>query len=265
MRHADACRVSGESATLLGAAVTPVSDTCLAGRGLTRSGEKPRLIHLAAGGEGRGPTSRPDHGTRLIHPAQPGVKNRLDHRRGLRTRHPRAPPAPVIRQMKPVLRGWAHAHRHVCRKNLVADVDVPRARARGRGANRRHPTTSQPWMKARDGPSRGGKNGVGTGTEAHGQAIHLRKTAATPLPRQVTVHGPAHPDDPAAADDCDPRRATTWATGSSGHAHLTGLWPRQGGTCPPCGPPLTPDRRWQVHHHIPRAAGGPHPLDHVRF
>lgn len=264
IRDAADFSVTGESEPLLRADVTPVIEPCLAGRGLTRAGAKTRLVHLAEGVDVLGQTSRQYHGKRRLHPAKNGGKNLRDNLRGMRTRHPMAKPAPVIRQLNPGLRGWANAHRHVCRKHIFAAVDFPRDRALGRGAKRRPPNTSTTWMKARSWPSRGGKNGGCTGQEAHGQAIHLITTAATPIHRQVKVPGKAHPSDPADADDCEQRLAKKWATGYDGHANIPWRWQRQGGKCPPGGHPLTPDRRWPVHHKIPRAEGGPHTLDNLR-
>jgi RNA-directed DNA polymerase len=105
MRDADDCIVTGDSAALLRAAVTPVIATCLAGRGLPLSEEKTHIVHIEAGLDFLGQNIRTYHGKRLIQPAKQGVKTRLDTRRAIRTRHPMAKPATVIRQMNPVLRG----------------------------------------------------------------------------------------------------------------------------------------------------------------
>jgi len=260
MRDADDCIVTGDSAALLREAVTPVIATCVAGRGLTLSEEKTHIVHSEEGCDLRGQHSRTYHGTRLIHPAKNGVKKLLDTLRGIRTRHPMAQPATVIRQMTPVLRGGGNSHRHVCRKETCAAGDFQRKRAVWHWAKRRHPNTSKIWVKARDWPGRGGKHGVFTGQEAQGQTIHLRKAAATPLQRHVTGQGHANPSDPAYAAYCEARLAQQWATGSSGHATITGLWPRHAGKCPSCGHPITPESRWHVHHKIPRVEGGPHTL-----
>ena len=179
------------------------------------------------------------------------------------TRHPMAKPATVMRQMNPVLRGWANSHRHVCSKKIFADVDCQLDRALWRWAKRRHPNTSKTWRKARHWPSRGGQHGVCTGKEEHGQAIHLIKIAATPLQRHVTVQGKANPYDPAYEDYFEQRLAKKWATGDYGNAKITWLWQQQGGKCPLCGHPLAQESRWHVHHKIPRAEGGPHTLDNL--
>jgi RNA-directed DNA polymerase len=263
IRYADDCSVTGDAEALLREEVPPVIETFLAGRGLTLSGEKTRSVHIAAGFDFLGQNIRTYHGKLLLQPAKKGVKKLLDNLRGILQRHPMAKPATVIRQMNPVLRGWANYHRHVCSKKIFADVDFQLGRAVWHWAKRRHPNKSKTWIKARYWPSRGGKNGVFTGTEDNGQAIHLIKAAATPIQRHVKIQGKANPYDPAYEAYFEQRLAKKWATGSYGHAKITRLWQQQDGKCPPCGHPITPDSRWHVHHKIPRAEGGPHTLDNL--
>jgi RNA-directed DNA polymerase len=197
--------------------------------GWARSGEKTRRAHLEAGCDFRGQNRRTYYGTLRIHPAKEGVHKRLDNRRGSLHRRPTAKPAPASRQMKPVLRGGAHGHRHVGRTKSFAAVDVQLARAIGRWATRRPPNQDTTRMKPRGWPSRGAKPGGGTGQEAHGPTIDLRTTAATPIQRPVKVPGKAPPYDPAEEDDFAQRLAKKGATGYEGNAPRTRLWQRQGG------------------------------------
>jgi len=180
---------------------------------VTLSGDKTRIVHSEEGCDFLGQNIRTYYGKLLIQPAKKGVKKLLDHLRGILKRHPMAKPATVIRQMNPVLRGWANYHRHVCSKQSFADVDFQLDRAIWRWARRRPPNTSKPWVKARYWPSRGGKNGVFTGKEEHGQPTHLIKTAATPIQRHVTIQGKANPYDPAYEDYFEQRLAKKWAAG----------------------------------------------------
>jgi RNA-directed DNA polymerase len=265
IRYADDFIVTGDSEALLREEVTPVIKTFLAERGLTLSGEKTRIVHIAEGFDFLGQNIRKYHGKLLIQPAKKGVKKLLDNLRGILKRHPTAKPATVIRQMNPVLRGWVNYHRHVCSKKTFADIDVQLGQAVWHWAKRRHPNTPKTWIKARYWPSRGGKNGVFTGKEEHGQTIHLLKAVATPIQRHVKVQGKANPYDPAFEGYFEQRLGKKWAAGYYGNAKITRLWQRQEGKCPPCGHPITPESRWHVHHKIPRVEGGPNTLDNLRL
>jgi len=197
IRYADDFIVTGESEALLREEVKPVVEAFLAERGRRRSEAKTRIVHIEEGVDVLGQNIRQDDGKWSITPAQKAGQKGLDNIRGLLKQHTTAKPATLSRRINPVLRGGVSYHRHVCRKKTFAYGDFHIRPAVAKWAKRRHPKQSKTWSKARDFTSQGGHTWECTGTEATGQALHLLKAAATPLPRHVTGPGKANPYDPA--------------------------------------------------------------------
>jgi len=197
LRAAEDVSGTGASEALLRAEGKPVVEAFLAERGRRRSEAKTRIVHIEEGVDVLGQNIRQDDGKWSITPAQKAGQKGLDNIRGLLKQHTTAKPATLSRRINPVLRGGVSYHRHVCRKKTFAYGDFHIRPAVAKWAKRRHPKQSKTWSKARDFTSQGGHTWECTGTEATGQALHLLKAAATPLPRHVTGPGKANPYDPA--------------------------------------------------------------------
>lgn len=114
VRYADDFIVTGDSEALLRDEVKPVIEAFLADRGLELSPEKTRLVHIAEGFDFLGQHVRKYNGKLIIKPARKAVKSVLAKTGGILKRNVSSKTADVIRQLNPVIRGWANYHRHVC-------------------------------------------------------------------------------------------------------------------------------------------------------
>jgi RNA-directed DNA polymerase len=139
---------------------------------------------------------RKHNGKLIIKPAKKAVKSLLAKVGGILKRNVSSKPAEVIRQLNPVIVGWASYHRHVCSKKTFSHVDSQMWQQVWRWTKRRHPNKGLRWLKARYFPAGATRQWVFTGVTEEGQEVHLVQAAATPIQRHVKVRGTANPYDP---------------------------------------------------------------------
>jgi RNA-directed DNA polymerase len=207
VRYADDFIATGDSEALLRDEVKPVIEAVLADRGLELSPEKTRIVHIEEGFDFLGQHVRKYNGKLITKPARKAVKNVLAKIGGILKRNVSSKTADVIRQLNPVIRGWANYHRHVCSKDTFSHVDWQIWRQVWRWTRRRHPNRSWNWIKARYFPPHAGRQGVFTGVVKGGREIRLAAAAATPIQRHVKVQVTANPYDPPYATYFAERRA----------------------------------------------------------
>lgn len=263
IRFADDFIVTGDSKALLEQEVKPVIAAFLAERGLTLSEEKTRIVALEKGFDFLGQNIRKYHGKLIIKPAKKAVKHLLTHIRQTLKKHPTATPAAIIQQLNPVIRGWAHYHRHVCSKETFARVDARVTEALWKWAKRRHPNKPRRWVKQCYFTTQAGNHWVFTGTTKDHQVIHLFRAATLPIQRHTKVRANTNPYDPNDEIYFETRLAKKWATGYYGNQRAKQLWLAQQGQCPYCGHLITEETEWDIHHRVPRTAGGPDTKDNL--
>ena len=156
------------------------------------------------------------NGKLIIKPAKKAVKGLLAKVGGTVKRSVSTKPADVIRQLNPVIRGWANYHRHVCSKDTFSHVDWQIWPKVWRWAKRRHPNKGLRWLKDRYFPAQATRKWVFTGVTEEGREVHLVNAAATPIRRHVKVRGTANPYDPAHAPYFARRRAKGRTYGPQG-------------------------------------------------
>ena len=174
----------------------PVIEEFLADRGLELSEEKTRIVRIEDGFDFLGQHVRKYNGKLLIKPARKSVTRLLAKVREVLKANPSTPTAAVIRQLNPIIRGWANYHRHVCSKDTFSYVDWQIWRKVWRWAKRRHPMKSAGWVKDRYFPTQGTRQWVFTGVSEGGLDVHLVAAAAKPIQRHIKVQGTANPYDP---------------------------------------------------------------------
>jgi RNA-directed DNA polymerase len=196
VRYADDFIVTADTEALLRDEVKPVIEEFLADRGLELSEEKTRIVRIEDGFDFLGQHVRKYNGKLLIKPARKSVTRLLAKVREVLKANPSTPTAAVIRQLNPIIRGWANYHRHVCSKETFSYVDWQIWRKVWRWAKRRHPMKSAGWVKDRYFPTQGTRQWVFTGVSEGGLDVHLVAAAATPIQRHIKVQGTANPYDP---------------------------------------------------------------------
>ncbi len=197
IRYADDFIVTADSPDILEDRVKPAVEAFLLARGLTLSEEKTHITHIDTGFKFLGFNIRKYKGKLLIKPDKSSVKSLLDKVRGIIKSQPTAKTEDLIRQLNPVIRGWANYFRHVVSKKTFASVDHQIVLMLQRWINRRHPGKNKQWKQRRYYTRIGlnfwnffalGKDGQGL------PKLHfLFKAASTPIRRHVKIRGKANP------------------------------------------------------------------------
>ena len=105
----------------------------------------------------------------------------------------------MIRQLNPVIQGWANYHRHVYSRKTFSHVDCQIWHKVWRWAKRRHPNKGLRWLKDRYFPVKATRKRVFTGVTEGGQEVQLVQAVATTIQRHVKVQRSANPYDPSHA------------------------------------------------------------------
>lgn len=107
IRYADDFVVSGASKDVLESQVLPAIRRFMAERGLELSEEKTRITHIGQGFDFLGQNVRKYGDQLLTKPAKKSIKSLLDKVRDIIKDNASATQEAVIRQLNPVIRGWA--------------------------------------------------------------------------------------------------------------------------------------------------------------
>lgn len=263
--YADDFIITGDSREVLETEVKPLVEQFLAERGLTLASEKTRITLISQGFDFLGQTIRQFNGTLLIKPSrksQQAFKQKLTERlQQLGT----ASQTVVIRQLNPLLRGWANYHRFVVSKQVFNRLDDWLWWKLWRWAKRRHSNKPKEWIYRRYFQCVGMRHGVfrALGKDAMGRVstetlVHL---ADTPIRRHPWLKGEANPYDPDWEQYFEARFDQQMRTHP--YLRLRSLWRRQAGTCPICHRHITAQTGWEIHHWTLRCLGGPDTLDNL--
>jgi RNA-directed DNA polymerase len=140
IRYADDFVVTGASKNVLEAVVLPAVRRFMTERGLELSEEKTRITHISEGFDFLGQNVRKYGDQLLTKPAKKSIKSLMDKVRQIVKGNATAKQAALIRQLNPVIRGWAMYHRHVAAKATFSSIDSHIWHTLFRWALRRHPT-----------------------------------------------------------------------------------------------------------------------------
>jgi RNA-directed DNA polymerase len=260
IRYADDFIITGSSPELLEGEVKPRVERFLAIRGLELSQEKTKITHIEEGFDFLGQHLRKYKGKLLIKPSKKNVQAFMRKVRGLVKAHKTATQEHMIRQLNPVIRGWANYHRSIVAKATFSKVDALIWRTLWQWAKRRHPNKGAAWIKARYFVTDGLRNWVFAAniTMPNGKSARLTlvNPADTPIRRHTKIKAQANPFDPAWEPYFETRLGLTMQETLAGKRRLYRLWQDQERRCPNCSQTITKDTGWHVHHILPRSKGG---------
>jgi len=200
IRYADDFVVTGASKDVLESQVLPAIRRFLAERGLELSEEKTRITHITEGFDFLGQNIRRYGDQPLTKPAKKSIKSLLDKVRSIVKGDANATQAALIRQLNPVIRGWAMYHRHVAAKATFSSIDSHIWHILFRWACRRHTTKGARWVLRRYFRPRGRQSWVfATRGSAGGNtgSVELFSALTLAIRRHVKIPGAANPFDPA--------------------------------------------------------------------
>lgn len=129
IRYADDFVITADTRQILEDRVKPLVERFLAGRGLTLSAEKTRITHISEGFDFLGQNVRKYAGKLLIKPSAENYRTCVAKIRTIIKTRKTVGQAALIKMLNPIIRGWAHFHRHVVAKRCfqTLDKDVWRA------------------------------------------------------------------------------------------------------------------------------------------
>lgn len=230
-------------------------------RGLSLSSEKTRIRHLREGFDFLGfnirhyptPQTTRTGWKLLIQPSLPTIK-RLKEKLRLKWQASYGTKAlTLIREINPIIRGWANYYRIGVAKETFRDLDQWMYFRARRYTMRTHRNKSWQWRKARYfgkfNPNRNNHWVFGDIRSGH----YMLRFSWFPIQRHVLVKGTASPDDPALKQYWARREATKVKNLPPRFQHIAN---RQWRVCHVCGESIFNGEETQIHHLIPRAEGG---------
>jgi RNA-directed DNA polymerase len=259
IRYADDFVVTGADPQILEDARTLI-EAFLAERGLRLSTEKTQVVHISKGFDFLGWNVRKYDGKFLIMPAKKNVLAFLRKARAIIENGKGVAQEAVIRQLNPVIQGWANYHQSQVSSRTFHRADMMIWRKLWQWACRRHPKKSKAWIKDRYFIRDGLRNWVFAAwmTFPNGERkwLKLARASDVPIERHIKIKAEANAFDPAWNAYFESRLSRCLLESFRGRQRLRHLWRRQKGMCPHCQAPITEGSGWHVHHILPRAHGG---------
>jgi len=149
VRFADDFVVTAVSKDLLIEKVLPAISAFLRERGLNLSQMKTRIVHIQEGFDFLSQTIRKFNDKLIIRPAKAAVQSLLSTVREQIRRLRSAPVKDLVGKLNPILRGWAHYHRHIVSSRTFSYIDWQVRQMLWRWARRRHQNRGRRWTARR--------------------------------------------------------------------------------------------------------------------
>jgi RNA-directed DNA polymerase len=261
VRYADDFIVTGASKEILQDEILPAIETFFEKRGLKLSKEKTRITRIEDGFDFLGQNLRKYNGKLLIKPSKKNIKTFLNKVRGLINGNPTARQVDLIKQLTPVIRGWARYHRYIVAKEIFNHVDAAIWNTLWRWAKRRHPNKGRTWIRKKYFWTIGGRSWVFAAYSGHTKDGRMKfdqlpYAADEPIKRYTKVRSEANPFDPAWEPYFEERLGVKMKDNLADRRKLVHLWLDQDGTCPMCEQAITKETGWHLHHITQRVNGG---------
>lgn len=263
VRYADDFVITGISKELLETEVKTLVETFMAERGLLLSPEKTVVTHIADGFDFLGQNLRKYHGKMLIKPNAKNLRTHLQKVRTIVRRNLTAEQGNLIRQLNPVLRGWANYHRHVVAKETFSYVDYRVWKLLWRWSCRRHKNRHKRWVKGRYFHTVGNQRWVFQSVDADGRPVRLFKSKDIPIKRHTKIRAEANPYDRAYELYFEQRLVERWKRDKINFGKARLIWERQNHRCLVCKQLFTDRDDWDLHHVVRRVDGGSDNIDNL--
>lgn len=147
IRYADDFVVFGPTREVAEQYLIPTIERFLAGRGLELSEAKTKIVNITDGFDFLGFNVRLMAGKVLVKPQTEKVRAHVRRLSEYLRAHRQQPTAGLIRDLNPIIRGWAMYYRHVISKRTFATIDNALWPMLYKWAKRRHPTKLHWWVQ----------------------------------------------------------------------------------------------------------------------
>lgn len=196
IRYADDFIVTASNKEILENKVIPLIEKFLDIRGLELSREKTKITHISQGFDFLGQNIRRyPNGKLIIKPAKVSIRSVIDKLKGIIVKHRGSQAAILIRNLNPVITGWANFHRHVCSKKTFYDLDRILWRNIWNWARRRHNNLGHKKIVSLLFMSIGNRNWQFFGKFDDGKTTLLRSFASYHIFRHKLIDSKANPFD----------------------------------------------------------------------
>jgi len=213
VRYADDFMVTGATRELLEQKIKPALTAFLHPRGLELSEQKTVITHVHKGFDFLGHTVRKYGDKLLTFPAKSKVKILRKKISDLIQSASSLSQEALLRQLNPLLRGWANYYRNGAAKRTFQKVDHYVFYKLWRWAARRHPHKSQGWKKQKYFSAAGDQWRFSVRVQRKdrtSRVLQLYRLASTQIERHIKVRGQAHPYDPCYTEYFEQRRCFFW-------------------------------------------------------
>ena len=198
---------------------------------------------------GRNSKGKPLGYKTIIKPSKEKVKKHIRKVGDIISRHKSSPQETLIKELNPVIRGWANYYRSVCSKETYSKCDFLMYQQLKRWAEGRHPNKSKSWVANKYWHTFGNRNWVFSTRDEDG--IKLLSHSEVEIKRHVKVNGNKSPYD---------GDWLYWTARMGKHPEVStrvkNLLKKQKGKCTVCGLNFKDGDKLEVDHIIPKALGG---------
>ncbi len=196
VRYADDFIITATNKEILENKVKPLIEKFLEQRGLLLSPEKTKITHITNGFDFLGQNIRLfPKGKLLIRPSKAAIKSVKEKFKGIFVKHRGSKAAVLIRNLNPVIIGWANYHRHACSKKTFYLLDRIMWRNIWNWARRRHNKLGYRKIVSLIFMSIGNRNWQFFGKFDDDKTILLRSFGAVHIKRHKLIKGGANPFD----------------------------------------------------------------------
>jgi len=193
IRYADDFIVTASSKEFIEEKIMPVIVEFLQCRGLTLSAEKTRIVNINEGFDFLGQNVRKYRGKLLIKPSKKSIKSFKEKVITIISKNKASSQALLIKQLNPLIQGWANYHRHVVAKHTFKVLDNFIFGRLWSWARRRHSRQAASWIKKRYFHI---VDKVQWTFCCNESSVILRKAQAIPIRRHTKIKGAVNPYDP---------------------------------------------------------------------
>ena len=213
VRYADDFVVTGTTRELLEQKIKPALVAFLQQRGLELSEQKTAITHIQTGFDFLGHTVRKFEDKLLIIPAERKVKILREKIRQKVQSASGFTQERLLRQLNPLLRGWANYYRNSCASQTFGKLDRYVFWRLWRWAARRHPTKTTAWRKRKYFSATAGKWDFGVHVrrkDGEHRVLKIYRLDRTKIERHIKVKGQANPYDSQYTEYFEKRRCFAW-------------------------------------------------------
>jgi RNA-directed DNA polymerase len=198
IRYADDFIITGATKDVLENEVKPLVEQFLRDRGLQLSPEKTCITHIENGFDFLGQNLRKFNGRLLIRPSKKNTHVFLEKVRQCIRNHNGTSQTDLIRQLNPIVRGWANYHRHIVAMATFKQVEWVMRNSLWRWAKRQHRGKSAHWVFQRYWRPVGGKKVFAAVTgertpDGKPRWLKLVNPTETGIRRHVKIRAEANP------------------------------------------------------------------------